>query len=48
MASCAATVGEISGGKFVLGVGSGAIQSPPFRRSPGLDNGLRPIGTMRE
>jgi alkanesulfonate monooxygenase SsuD/methylene tetrahydromethanopterin reductase-like flavin-dependent oxidoreductase (luciferase family) len=48
LASCAATVGEITGGKFVLGVGSGAIQSPAFRRSLGLPDGLRPIGTMRE
>ena len=48
LASAAATVGEISGGKFVLGVGSGAIQTPAFRRSLGLDDGLRPIGAMRE
>ncbi|CAN5719966.1 hypothetical protein BH09ACT7_BH09ACT7_09610 [soil metagenome] len=48
LASGAATVGEISGGKFVLGVGSGAIQLPAFRRSLGLDDGLRPIGAMRE
>jgi alkanesulfonate monooxygenase SsuD/methylene tetrahydromethanopterin reductase-like flavin-dependent oxidoreductase (luciferase family) len=48
LASCAATVGEITGGKFVLGVGSGAIQSPAFGRSLGLPDGLRPIGTMRE
>jgi alkanesulfonate monooxygenase SsuD/methylene tetrahydromethanopterin reductase-like flavin-dependent oxidoreductase (luciferase family) len=48
MASCAATVGDISGGKFVLGVGSGALHVPAFRRSLGLDDRLRPIGTMRE
>jgi alkanesulfonate monooxygenase SsuD/methylene tetrahydromethanopterin reductase-like flavin-dependent oxidoreductase (luciferase family) len=48
LASCAATVGELSGGKFVLGVGSGALHSAVFRRSLGLDDGLRPIGTMRE
>ena len=48
LASGAATVGEISGGKFVLGVGSGAIGNPAFRESLGLDAGLRPIGTMRE
>ena len=48
LASAAATVAEISRGKFVLGVGSGAIQSPAFRRSLGLDDGLRPIGAMRE
>ena len=39
LASEAATVGEISGGKFVLGVGSGAIGNPAFRRSLGLDDG---------
>ena len=48
LASSAATVGEISGGKFVLGVGSGAVGNPAFSRSLGLDEGLRPIGTMRE
>jgi alkanesulfonate monooxygenase SsuD/methylene tetrahydromethanopterin reductase-like flavin-dependent oxidoreductase (luciferase family) len=48
MASCAATVGEISGGKFVLGVGAGALHNPAFRRSLGLSDGLRPVGTMRE
>jgi 5,10-methylenetetrahydromethanopterin reductase len=48
MASCAATVGEITGGKFVLGIGSGALQDGAFRRSLGLDDKLRPIGTMRE
>jgi 5,10-methylenetetrahydromethanopterin reductase len=48
LASCAATVGEISGGKFVLGVGSGALQDPAFRRSLGLDERLRPIAAMRE
>jgi alkanesulfonate monooxygenase SsuD/methylene tetrahydromethanopterin reductase-like flavin-dependent oxidoreductase (luciferase family) len=48
LASCAATVGEISGGRFVLGVGAGALDDPAFRQSLGLANGLRPIGTMRE
>ncbi len=48
LASCAATVGEISGGRFVLGVGSGALGSPAFNRTLGLDEGLRPIATMRE
>ena len=48
LASCAATVGEISGGRFVLGVGAGALQNPAFRRSMGLDADLRPIGAMRE
>jgi alkanesulfonate monooxygenase SsuD/methylene tetrahydromethanopterin reductase-like flavin-dependent oxidoreductase (luciferase family) len=48
MASCAATVGELSGGKFVLGVGSGALHLPAFRQSLGLDKSLRPVATMRE
>jgi 5,10-methylenetetrahydromethanopterin reductase len=47
LASCAATVGEISGGKFVLGIGSGAIHNPAFRKTLGLPD-LKPIGTMRE
>ena len=48
LASCAASVGEITGGKFVLGVGSGAIGNPAFRESLGLDENLRPLGAMRE
>ena len=48
MASCAATVAEISGGRFVLGVGAGALHHAAFRRSLGLDSSLRPISTMRE
>lgn len=48
LASCAATVGEISDGRFVLGIGSGALQSAAFQRSVGLSGGLRPVGTMRE
>jgi alkanesulfonate monooxygenase SsuD/methylene tetrahydromethanopterin reductase-like flavin-dependent oxidoreductase (luciferase family) len=48
LASCAATVGEISGGRFVLGVGSGLLHLPAFRHSLGLDKRLRPVATMRE
>jgi alkanesulfonate monooxygenase SsuD/methylene tetrahydromethanopterin reductase-like flavin-dependent oxidoreductase (luciferase family) len=48
MASCAATVGKISGGKFVLGVGSRSLHLPAFRQSLGLDKNLRPVATMRE
>ena len=47
LAQSAATVGEISGGTFVLGVGSGSIHSPGYRRSLGLPE-LRPLGTMRD
>jgi alkanesulfonate monooxygenase SsuD/methylene tetrahydromethanopterin reductase-like flavin-dependent oxidoreductase (luciferase family) len=48
LASSAATVSEISGGKFVLGIGAGALQDRAFRTSLGLSDRLRPIGTMRE
>jgi alkanesulfonate monooxygenase SsuD/methylene tetrahydromethanopterin reductase-like flavin-dependent oxidoreductase (luciferase family) len=47
LASCAGTVGEISGGKFVLGIGSGAIHNPAFRKTLGLPD-VGPIGAMRE
>jgi alkanesulfonate monooxygenase SsuD/methylene tetrahydromethanopterin reductase-like flavin-dependent oxidoreductase (luciferase family) len=47
LASCAATVGEISGGKFILGIGSGAVHNPAFRRTLNLPD-LKPIGTMRD
>lgn len=47
LASCAATVGEISGGRFVLGIGSGALHNPAYRASLGLPD-LKPIGTMRD
>ena len=48
LASSAATVSDISGGKFVLGVGSGILHLPAFRQSLGLDKNLRPVATMRE
>jgi alkanesulfonate monooxygenase SsuD/methylene tetrahydromethanopterin reductase-like flavin-dependent oxidoreductase (luciferase family) len=48
MASAAATVSEITAGKFVLGIGAGALQDGAFRHSLGLDDRLRPIATMRE
>jgi alkanesulfonate monooxygenase SsuD/methylene tetrahydromethanopterin reductase-like flavin-dependent oxidoreductase (luciferase family) len=44
MASCAATVGDISGGRFTLGIG----YNPPNRGALGLDETFRPIGTMRD
>jgi alkanesulfonate monooxygenase SsuD/methylene tetrahydromethanopterin reductase-like flavin-dependent oxidoreductase (luciferase family) len=47
LAACAATVGEICGGKFVLGIGSGAIHNPAFRKTLGLPD-LGAIGAMRE
>ncbi|MGE3271777.1 MAG: LLM class flavin-dependent oxidoreductase [Chloroflexota bacterium] len=47
LASCAATVGEISNGRFILGIGSGGIHGAAYRHSLGLPD-LRPIGTMRD
>ena len=47
MASCAGTVGEITGGRFTLGIGSGAIHSPAARHMLGLPR-LQPLGTMRD
>ncbi len=37
LASAAGTAGEITGGRFILGVGSGAVYSPEFRTMWGLD-----------
>jgi len=48
LAQNAATVGEITGGRFTLGIGSGALQSPAARRMYGLPDSLRPISTMRD
>jgi alkanesulfonate monooxygenase SsuD/methylene tetrahydromethanopterin reductase-like flavin-dependent oxidoreductase (luciferase family) len=48
LASCAGTVGEITGGTFTLGIGSGSIHNPASRRMYGLPDHLRPIGTMRD
>lgn len=48
LASAAATVGEIAGGKFTLGVGAGQLHDAAFRRSIGMDDTVRPIGAMRE
>src|SRR5918997_2205433 len=36
LAQTAATVGEITGGTFTLGVGSGSIHTPAYRNSLGL------------
>jgi alkanesulfonate monooxygenase SsuD/methylene tetrahydromethanopterin reductase-like flavin-dependent oxidoreductase (luciferase family) len=47
LASEAATVGEITGGRFTLGVGSGSIHNPAYRRTLGLPD-LKPLGTMRD
>lgn len=47
LASNAATVGEISNGRFTLGIGSGGLHNPAFRHTLGLPV-LRPIATMRD
>ncbi|MBA2449709.1 MAG: LLM class flavin-dependent oxidoreductase [Chloroflexi bacterium] len=47
LAAAAGTVGELSEGRFILGVGSGSIHSEAYRRSFGLE-AHRPIGMMRE
>lgn len=47
LASQAATVGELTGGRFILGVGPGGIQDPGFRRSYGLPD-HPPVTLMRE
>ncbi|WP_410965332.1 LLM class flavin-dependent oxidoreductase, partial [Salmonella sp. SAL04286] len=47
LASAAATVGELSGGRFILGIGSGVIFSEQFRRSYNLP-AHPPIAMMRD
>jgi alkanesulfonate monooxygenase SsuD/methylene tetrahydromethanopterin reductase-like flavin-dependent oxidoreductase (luciferase family) len=47
LATAAATVGELTNGHFILGVGSGGIQSPGYRRMLGLPN-WPPLALMRD
>ena len=47
LAAAAATMAARSGGKFVLGVGSGDIHSAEYRHTHGLPN-HRPLGMMRD
>lgn len=47
LAAVAGTVGELTGGRFILGIGSGAIVSEEFRRSYNIA-AHPPIGMMRE
>jgi alkanesulfonate monooxygenase SsuD/methylene tetrahydromethanopterin reductase-like flavin-dependent oxidoreductase (luciferase family) len=47
LAMQAATVGELTGGRFVLGVGTGGVYSAEFRRTFGLP-ATPPITLMRE
>jgi alkanesulfonate monooxygenase SsuD/methylene tetrahydromethanopterin reductase-like flavin-dependent oxidoreductase (luciferase family) len=46
-AATAGTVGELTGGRFILGVGSGRIHSADYRRSFGL-TAQPPIAMMRD
>src|SRR5919199_968361 len=43
----ARSLGEESGGRFVLGIGAGSMISPAWRREHGLAD-KRPVGLMRE
>ncbi len=47
LATAAATIGELTGGRFILGVGSGSIHSAEYRRSLGLPE-IAPIALMRD
>src|SRR6266508_4054655 len=47
LAAAAGTVGELSGGRFTLGVGSGNIHSEEFQHRFGVP-AYKPIGMMRE
>src|SRR5947207_263421 len=47
LATAAGTLGELTGGRFILGVGSGSIHSEEYRRSLGLPN-YPPVAMMRD
>jgi alkanesulfonate monooxygenase SsuD/methylene tetrahydromethanopterin reductase-like flavin-dependent oxidoreductase (luciferase family) len=47
LATAAATVGELTGGRFILGIGSGSIHSPGYRRMLGLPD-WKPLPLMRD
>ncbi len=47
LARQAATVSEISGGNFILGIGTGGIYTPAFRHSMGIPD-YPAVGMMRE
>ena len=47
LATAAGTVGELSGGRFILGVGSGSIHNAGYRRAYGLPE-WKPIAMMRD
>ena len=47
LAATAGTVGELTGGRFILGIGTGGIYSEEFRRSFGLP-AYPPVAMMRD
>jgi alkanesulfonate monooxygenase SsuD/methylene tetrahydromethanopterin reductase-like flavin-dependent oxidoreductase (luciferase family) len=47
LATAAGTLGELTGGRFILGVGSGSIHSEEYRRSLGLPS-YPPVAMMRD
>ncbi len=47
LATAAATLGDLSGGRFILGIGSGSIHSPAYRRGLGLPE-WPPLALMRD
>ena len=47
LATAAATLGELTEGRFTLGVGSGSIHNPAYRRSLGLPD-WAPLPLMRD
>jgi alkanesulfonate monooxygenase SsuD/methylene tetrahydromethanopterin reductase-like flavin-dependent oxidoreductase (luciferase family) len=47
LATAAATVGELTGGRFILGIGSGSIHDASYRHSLGLPD-WKPLPLMRD
>lgn len=47
LATAAATLGELTGGRFVLGIGSGSIHSADYRRMLGVPD-VPPLTLMRD
>lgn len=47
LATVTAGVADLSGGKFILGVGSGSIHDPAYRETLGLPD-IKPIALMRD
>ncbi|MFI0369330.1 LLM class flavin-dependent oxidoreductase [Actinomadura sp. 1N219] len=47
-ATAAATVATLQGGGFRLGIGSGRLASPAWRRSRGLPDDVRPLAAVEE